>query len=57
MSLESHLKVLQDKHRTLDSQISRYQRKPGSRDLELQEMKKRKLKLKEEIERSRLKAS
>ncbi|MCI4662554.1 MAG: YdcH family protein [Neomegalonema sp.] len=57
MSLESHVKVLQEKHRTLDKAISQVQRQPGASELEIKELKRQKLKLRDEIERSRLKAS
>lgn len=51
MSLESHLSELQKKHEALDALIADEQRQPGSDDLEIRALKKRKLKLKEEIER------
>lgn len=51
MNLGSHLQELQKKHETLSKQVEVAQRSPGSSDLEIGEMKKQKLKLKEEIER------
>jgi hypothetical protein len=51
MSLSSHLQELQKKHDTLSKQVETAQRSPGTDDLAIGEMKKQKLKLKEEIER------
>lgn len=51
MSLSSHLQELQKKHDTLSKQVESAQRSPGSDDLVVGEMKKQKLRLKEEIER------
>lgn len=51
MSLSSHLQELQKRHETLSRKVEDAQRSPGSSDLEIGEMKKQKLKLKEEIER------
>lgn len=51
MSLSSRLQELQKKHETLSRKVEVAQRSPGHNDLEIGEMKKRKLKLKEEIER------
>lgn len=51
MSLESHVTELRKKHRALEEQIETEQRSPGSDDLDLQHMKREKLKLKDEIER------
>ena len=53
MSLASHLKELHRKHQALDAQIAREQRRPGSHDLQIRALKKQKLKLKDEIRRSR----
>lgn len=57
MSLESHLKELIRKHEALDEQISGAERKPGFDRLEITALKKRKLKLKEQIERNRASAA
>lgn len=57
MSLESHLDELVRKHRELDAQIAIEQRRPASDDIDLRALKKRKLRLKEEIERSRSEAA
>lgn len=56
MSLESHLVELTRKHQALDAEISQAQRQPGSSQFDLQALKKRKLRLKDEIERSRTKS-
>jgi hypothetical protein len=51
MALSSHLEELKRKHRTLSDAVEEAQRAPGSSDLEIADMKKQKLRLKEEIER------
>lgn len=51
MSLSSHLVELKKKHEQLSNEVEQVQRAPGSSDLQIAEMKKQKLKLKEEIER------
>lgn len=51
MSLSSHLSELQKKHATLSQKVQDIQRSPGSNDLEIANLKKEKLRLKEEIER------
>jgi hypothetical protein len=53
MGLESHIQELADKHHKLDEQIHEEQLRPHPDDLALSELKKRKLRLKEEIERLR----
>lgn len=53
MSLESHLEKLKLKHQELDARIEAAQRRPSADDLELKAMKRAKLRLKEQIERSR----
>ena len=57
MSLESHLIELRKKHEALEAEITEAQKSPGFDDLEVQALKKRKLKLKEEIERHRAKSA
>lgn len=57
MSLQSHLDELVKKHRELDARIAEEQRSPGSDELTVKSLKKRKLRLKEEIERSRHQAA
>lgn len=51
MSLGSHLTELKRKHESLSYEVEQAQRSPGSDALHLASLKKRKLKLKEEIER------
>ena len=51
MSVSSHLEELKRKHETLSQQVEQEQRAPGSSDFSIAEMKKQKLKLKEEITR------
>ena len=51
MSLSSHLEELKRKHQNLSTQVEEAQRAPGSSDLEIADLKKQKLRLKEEIER------
>ncbi|MGE4612465.1 MAG: DUF465 domain-containing protein [Paracoccaceae bacterium] len=51
MSLTSHLSELRKKHESLSGKIEVEQRSPGSDDLAVSDLKKEKLRLKEEIER------
>jgi hypothetical protein len=51
MSLGAHLAELKRKHATLSDRVEEAQRSPGIDDLKLREMKKEKLRLKEEIAR------
>jgi hypothetical protein len=51
MSLTSHLQELKRKHQNLSDAVEQAQRAPGSNDLQIADMKKQKLRLKEEIER------
>jgi hypothetical protein len=51
MSLGSHLEELRKKHQTLSEKVEEAQRSLGTNDLTIKEMKKKKLVLKEEIER------
>ncbi|WP_421701647.1 DUF465 domain-containing protein [Aliiroseovarius sp.] len=51
MSMSSHLEELRKKHELLSEKVEEVQRAPGSSDQEISELKKQKLKLKEEIER------
>lgn len=53
MGLESHIQELSDKHHKLDEQIQQELHRPHPDDLMISELKKRKLRLKEEIERLR----
>lgn len=51
MSLGSHIEELKKKHHSLSEKVEAAQRAPGVSTLELAQLKKQKLKLKEEIER------
>ncbi|WP_127902670.1 YdcH family protein [Solirhodobacter olei] len=51
MNLTSHLQELRRKHETLSEQVERAQRSPGVDALTISDLKKQKLKLKEEIYR------
>ncbi len=51
MSLSSHLEELKKKHQTLSDAVEAAQRAPSVDDLTIADMKKQKLKLKEEINR------
>ncbi len=51
MTLTSHLQELRRKHEALSQKVEEAQRSPGTDDLEIAEMKKQKLRLKEEITR------
>jgi hypothetical protein len=53
MGLESHIQELSDKHHKLDEQIQEELHRPLPDDILLCDLKKRKLRLKEEIERLR----
>lgn len=49
MSLTSHLQELRRRHEALAEKVETAQRAPGSSDFVIAEMKKQKMKLKEEI--------
>ncbi len=51
MSLNAHLQELQKKHQYLSDQVEMAQRSPGIDDLRVTELKKQKLRIKEEIQR------
>lgn len=51
MSLTSHLQELKKKHQSLSEAVEEAQRAPGIDDLRIAELKKQKLRLKEEITR------
>lgn len=57
MSFESHLAELERKHKALDELIEEEQRHPGASDYEITRLKKQKLKIKEELLRSRRSAA
>lgn len=51
MSLSSHLNELRKKHQTLSDTIESEQRQPAADDLTITQLKRKKLHLKDEIER------
>lgn len=51
MSLSSHIEELRKKHQNLSDQVEEAQRGLSTSDLQITELKKQKLRLKEEIER------
>ena len=51
MTLSSHLQELRKKHQYLSDQVEAAQRSPSTDDLEITDLKKQKLRLKEEIHR------
>jgi hypothetical protein len=51
MSLGSHIEELKKKHQNLSAKVEAALRSPGTPNAEIAEMKKQKLKLKDEIER------
>jgi hypothetical protein len=51
MSLSSHLEELRKKHQVLSEQVEDAQRSPSFDDLHITELKKQKLRIKEEIQR------
>lgn len=51
MTLSSHLEELRKKHQTLSEKVEEAQRSPGTSDFHITDLKKQKLRLKEEIER------
>lgn len=51
MSLNSHLEQLRKKHQSLSDAVEAAHRSPGMSDIEIAQMKKQKLHLKEEITR------
>ncbi len=51
MSLSSHLQELKRKHQSLSEAVEAAQRSPGVDDLRIADLKKQKLRLKEEIVR------
>ncbi len=57
MSLEAHIDELAEKHRELDRRIEKEEAMPGSDDVSIHELKKEKLRLKDEMERLRATAA
>ncbi|MCH2166481.1 MAG: DUF465 domain-containing protein [Oceanicola sp.] len=51
MSISAHIQELRRKHASLSETVETEQRKPGADGLHLAELKKQKLKLKEEIQK------
>ena len=51
MTIASHVEELKKKHSALSRQVEEAQRAPGMNSAEIASMKKRKLKIKEEISR------
>jgi hypothetical protein len=51
MSLNAHLQELRRKHQSLSDEVERASRNPARDDLAITDLKKQKLRLKEEIER------
>jgi hypothetical protein len=51
MSLGAHLQELKKKHANLSERVEKAQRSPGMDDLDIRNLKKEKLRLKEEISR------
>lgn len=51
MALSSHVQELRKKHQSLSAEVEAAQRSPGSDRLRIAELKKQKLRLKEQIER------
>ena len=57
MSMQSHLAELEKRHQALEDEINDCQMHPATDDLTIVELKRRKLQVKEEIERLRQSAS
>ena len=51
MALDTHIAELRDRHKALEREIENQIHHPSSDDLRIAELKKQKLRLKEEIER------
>lgn len=51
MSVSAHITELQKKHEQLSQLVEKEQKSPGTNDFTITQMKKEKLKLKEEIQR------
>jgi hypothetical protein len=57
MSLETHLAELQRQHRALEAEIAEARAHPSVDDLEIKELKRRKLQVKDEIARLQVDSS
>ncbi|MBC8130401.1 MAG: DUF465 domain-containing protein [Rhizobiaceae bacterium] len=53
MSLDVHLATLEQRHSALETEIESARAKPAMSDAEIRELKRRKLQLKDEMERLR----
>ena len=51
MALDAHLNELSHRHRALDRKIEEEQGRPTANELKIMELKRKKLRLKDEIER------
>ncbi len=51
MSVSSHVQELRKKHQALSEQVEAAQRSPSFDEIEIKQMKRQKLRLKEQIER------
>ncbi|MDM7255126.1 MAG: DUF465 domain-containing protein [Paracoccus sp. (in: a-proteobacteria)] len=51
MTVASHIEELKKKHQALSEAVEKEQKSPGSDDLKIAQMKKEKLRIKEEIDR------
>lgn len=52
MSLDGHLSSLQKKHEELENEIAELSRHPSADELEITDLKKKKLRIKEEIDKT-----
>jgi hypothetical protein len=57
MALDAHLEELSERHRVLDRKIEEEMGRPTADDLKIAELKRQKLRLRDEIERLRLELS
>jgi hypothetical protein len=57
MALDAHLEELAERHRALDRKIEEEMGRPTADDLKIAELKRQKLRLRDEIERLRLELS
>jgi len=57
MALDAHLVELSEKHRALDRRIEEEQARPTADDLKIADLKRQKLRLKDEIERLKYETS
>jgi hypothetical protein len=53
MAIEAHIAELSSRHRKLEERLAQEMSRPGADDLRITEIKREKLRLKEEIERLR----